>query len=775
MTYTFKTFLHIALVPIIFSFFISTAFAQSSANNDVEIRQTRISSISKSIADGSVDLSEARGALRLIRNEARSAIESLTKQKEELIARIEELGAIPDDGRAEAADVTSRRQSLNSQLADIDTAIAQARLNEVDANRQLNDVLKSQRSSFLSGVLTPSRSAFAPALWNDIGQSISSAHQKFFSHFSQWKTSRLKLGTLYAEKYRVLGLLIIFLPIVALFRLWARKFGIKKLYSSAPTSLHRYSSLAFQIILNIVPIVIGLGLIYQALISTDFVNTNYQPALRITIWSILLVSTSNAVAAGLFNTGNSAWRIIPLSDKSSKTAHKISILSVSLISLGWTVTSISKINPELTHITSAASIFISLVLSWLIFVAAMKTEWRLMPERAEEISPAAIKRWSTLKKVAPPVIVLIIAALLLGYLNLAYFIVVRVVLFIGLLLGVWLIRKYLITSINTIDQNISSKISSAKSSSRQAMLFWAGIFIDGFILVSLIPILLLALGADTYSVRTGMLDAFTGITIGKFTISIADILGAMVIFFVILFVTRFLQRTLDIRLFEKSGADIGFRNSFRTLLGYLGLIIAIFAAVGVVGLDLSNLAIIAGALSVGIGFGLQSIVNNFVSGLILLFERPVKVGDWVVTTSGEGVVKQISVRSTEIETFDRASIIVPNSELISSSVTNWTHKNKIGRVVIPIGIAYGSDAKHVRQLLLDTASKHPRVLKSPAPFVYFKEFGDSSLDLELRVFIQNVSDGVLIKNDLRFDILDVFRTEKIEIPYPQRDVNLIKS
>ena len=238
--------------------------------------------------------------------------------------------------------------------------------------------------------------------------------------------------------------------------------------------------------------------------------------------------------------------------------------------------------------------------------------------------------------------------------------------------------------------------------------------------------------------------------------------------------TRFLQRTLDVRLFEKSGADIGFRNSFRTLLGYLGLIIAIFAAIGVIGLDLSNLAIIAGALSVGIGFGLQSIVNNFVSGLILLFERPVKVGDWVVTQSGEGVVKQISVRSTEIETFDRASIIVPNSELISSSVTNWTHKNKIGRVVIPVGVAYDSDAKHVREILIKTALAHPRVLKSPEPFVYFREFGASSLDLDLRVFIQNVSEGSLVKNDLRFEILDAFRAENIDIPFPQQDVNLKK-
>ena len=237
-------------------------------------------------------------------------------------------------------------------------------------------------------------------------------------------------------------------------------------------------------------------------------------------------------------------------------------------------------------------------------------------------------------------------------------------------------------------------------------------------------------------------------------------------------VTRFLQKSLDARLFSKDDMEDGFRNSFRTLLGYVGLILAIFSAISVIGLDLSKLAIIAGALSVGIGFGLQSIVNNFVSGLILLFERPVKVGDWVITSAGEGFIKNISVRSTEIETFDRASIIVPNSELISSSVTNWTHKDKSGRVIIPVGVAYSSDAKKVRDILLALTKSHSKILKNPEPIVYFSDFGGSSLDLELRFFIRNIAESPLIKNDLRFDILEAFRDNNIEIPFPQSDITI---
>jgi small-conductance mechanosensitive channel len=221
-----------------------------------------------------------------------------------------------------------------------------------------------------------------------------------------------------------------------------------------------------------------------------------------------------------------------------------------------------------------------------------------------------------------------------------------------------------------------------------------------------------------------------------------------------------------------SRADVGVQNSLITLLGYGGLVIALFASISALGVDLGNLALIAGALSVGIGFGLQSIVNNFVSGLILLFERPIKVGDWIVTTSGEGTVKKISVRSTEIETFDRSSIIVPNSELVSSTVTNWTHKDKIGRISVAVGVSYGSDPEKVRDILLKCANAHPLVVAYPEPFVVWKDFGASSLDFELRAFLNDISKGLQVRTDLRFAIFKALADAGIEIPFPQTDIHI---
>ena len=177
-------------------------------------------------------------------------------------------------------------------------------------------------------------------------------------------------------------------------------------------------------------------------------------------------------------------------------------------------------------------------------------------------------------------------------------------------------------------------------------------------------------------------------------------------------------------------------------------------------------------MSVGIGFGLQSIVNNLVSGFILLFERPIKVGDWIIVGDKEGLVKKISFRATEIETWQRASVIVPNGELLTTAVTNWTHSDRRGRVEVPVGVAYGSDVEKVREILLACADEHDRVLKDPPPWVLFMNFGNSSLDFELRCFTNDVMRRMGCASDLRFAIDKRFREEGIEIPFPQHVVHM---
>src|SRR5262249_16440125 len=281
------------------------------------------------------------------------------------------------------------------------------------------------------------------------------------------------------------------------------------------------------------------------------------------------------------------------------------------------------------------------------------------------------------------------------------------------------------------------------------------------LVIAAIPFLMLQWGFSGADIRDGFKALLFGMQIGQFHISLARILIGIVLFIALLFATRLLQRWLRERALHQTRLDAGVVNSIDTVCGYAGTTVAALVAVSYAGLDITNIAIVAGALSVGIGFGLQSIVNNFVSGLILLIERPIKVGDWIVLGSEQGNVRRISVRATEIETFDRASLIVPNSELITGRVLNWTHRNSIGRVGVRTGVGDDSDPGQVMAVLAARAGAHAGVLKAPQPIVAFDNFGDSALEFSLRIYLADISQALSVQSDLRVAILRELRAASI--------------
>lgn len=268
-----------------------------------------------------------------------------------------------------------------------------------------------------------------------------------------------------------------------------------------------------------------------------------------------------------------------------------------------------------------------------------------------------------------------------------------------------------------------------------------------------------------------------GFDVGTVKIVPVKVIVALLLFALMLSVIGWIKRRMSKSWLNRSRMDMASKESMISLTGYFGVAMAFLLALSIAGVELANLALIAGALSVGIGFGLQNIVNNFISGVILLFERPIKTGDWIMVGGTEGFVKKISIRSTQIQTFDRSDVIVPNSELIASQVTNWMFRDKIGRVVVPVGVAYGTDTELVKQILLDIAygldmviSKSPII---PKPLVLFRSFGDSSLDFELRCFIKNIDSRLSVTSEINFAIDKAFREAAIEIPFPQRDIHII--
>ena len=267
-----------------------------------------------------------------------------------------------------------------------------------------------------------------------------------------------------------------------------------------------------------------------------------------------------------------------------------------------------------------------------------------------------------------------------------------------------------------------------------------------------------------------------GIPIGGIRIVPTNIVGGIIAFTVLLAFTGWIKRWIDKRwLRQIISSDRGARDALVTIVGYTGFTISLLIGLSIAGINITGLAVVAGALSVGIGFGLQSIANNFVSGIILLFERPIKAGDFVTVGDVEGFVKKISIRATEIETLDNQDMLVPNSELISGRVTNWVLHNPYGRLRIRVGVAYGSDINKVKQILEAVSHENKSVItdgRVSPPKALFMGFGDSALEFELRVRIFDIKKRYDVVSELNFKIDEEFQKNRIIIPFPQRDIHI---
>lgn len=282
-------------------------------------------------------------------------------------------------------------------------------------------------------------------------------------------------------------------------------------------------------------------------------------------------------------------------------------------------------------------------------------------------------------------------------------------------------------------------------------------------------------GMSSQSMHLMLTKVMNGIQIGSFTLEPMRILAGLLSLAVLISLTHLIKSSLANHWLRRTNMTRGAKETTVTIAGYVGLTLSILISLSIAGIQFTNLAIIAGALSVGIGFGLQNIVNNFVSGLILLFERPIRKGDWIRVGATEGYVRDINIRSTVIQTFDRSDIIVPNSELIANQVTNMMLSNQYGRVIIPVSVAYGSDPETVLATLRAVGEAHPAVLREYGELkvqVFFRGFAESALSFELRCLIKDVEKQMAVTSELNVAIEKAFRAAKIDMPYPQRTIHI---
>lgn len=727
--------------------------------------------------DGS-DLVTLREELRVIRTTLGEEVASVNERKANFEADLAQLGDPPGpEEAAEPESVSTERAVLEQKLSLTDSLLRKSDQNTEVYERLLAEIVKSRRQLFYDRILTRDQSPLNPSTLSAAATNLVTMAKNGADLFSPTdQTNSEEMTQKYSGWLTVFGVIVIIISLIPL-RLWLLKKISTYYFETTPKLKVAIRRVMLEFIARFTSSAIACAIFLELVFALNPFGIALQEIRVVLLQSLAIMITTEASLASLIPARDSKWNISPFTRGASArikilVAGLAAVYSLDLLLSG--LTNLLGGNSEFALIQSSG---ISVTLAVLLYLLVLNNNWHLKEETvaASLVPSEKTQKGARLFAVVVKLIALLsVICALIGFVALAHFSATRLFLLIGLFVLGMIFRYGGHGLLDMLNERLheSTGENQSEQEGERLIVFWLGAFIDLVTLAILVPLGAVILGADLTDVLETVESAFFGFQIGSIRISIAQILLGIAVFIGILFLTRLIQRGAETQFFPKTRMDSGVQNSLKTIIGYVGLVIAAMAAISLLGFNLANLAIIAGALSLGIGFGLQSIVNNFVSGLILLFERPVKVGDWIVVSSGEGTVKRISVRSTEIETFDRSSIIVPNSELVSSSVQNWTYKDKLTRLLIPVGVSYDADPQTVLDLLSDVIAKSNRVMRYPEPSVFFKGFGDSSLDFEIRVFLRDTSERVPAQNELRVAIFNEFKSAGIEMPYPQRDLHI---
>ena len=719
-------------------------------------------------------------AVRLKAIELELKIQPRVNQIKDLL---DQLGPTPEKGEpSETEEITAKRKELANKYSAFDGELKASRLIIIQAAQIEAQITNKRREMFVTQLFQRSKSILDIELWQNFWSGTSGFWHRLYLLVSESLT--VMSGKIHSSIYLIPLLLAGIVIIIGSTRYFRQKLEnrINRLAGVADnTTINDETKIllatASFVKNGIIPIA-SIICLFLLINHPDILTSRLETFLFEFVITLIAIITALVLAQVYLVPNNPSRRFIMLPDATSVRISTIvtwGIILIGAIRL-FSQTATILASPFDVSIASSALLalacFISISIA-LATIAGVKNR----PEEPLQTRKNFV-RWGYLNPIFWFGCIVGIVALTAGYLAFAEFlawqILIGTLVFAILWLCIEMLDLYRDQYFNS-DNGKWQKIASTTGFSQQAIL-QGGVF--GFGLIKLLVVFTAATAFFiSWGYRTGnwaetVSELYFGFRIGGLNISLSAIGLAIVIFVSGYIITRAIQNWLRVQFLPTTKLDPGLRNSIAIVFGYAGIVFALLLAVSAAGFDLSSIAIIAGALSVGIGFGLQSIVNNFFSGLILLAERPIKAGDWIVTSGGQGTVTKTSVRSTEIETFDGATVIIPNSTLITEAVTNWTHHDKRGRIIISIGVGYDSDPEQVRNILLECGENNKLILKRPGPSVYFIDFGADALIFELRAYLSDINYSLSVKSDLRFSIIAALRKAKIEIPYPQRDVHI---
>ena len=714
-----------------------------------------------------VKLAQERTVLDQLVKDALGVAVAFRPKLEDLNKRLADLGPVPDkDAPAETDVVKQERERLVRDKSAINALLGVAEDLTVSIGKTTDDIAERRRDLFADDLSkrVELRSVYSSEVLDAAKLELATLQKSVASWFKF--VTKFKLNSVLGATFFAL------LIAVAMLVAGRRMFG--SLYSRdplnlAPSYLSRLSVAFWSTLIPSAAIAVFMAATYYLFDYFKVLRPDIREILVGLFQLLAVVFFVSRLARAILSPDLPAWQLLQIEPKPARLLFYLVTATAFVTGFDNFTNLLNEVLGSPLSLTIAKSFFASILVGLLVIAISLV---KLTQDRNRLLSNKNTRIALFLLGLMPIIVAL------LGYVGLSRFVTQQIVVTGAILVTMYLGFKSA--------QSLSSEGSFVKSNAGGRLREHYGlsdvsldrIGVGSSIIVNLlalaigIPLILLQWRFQWEDIQSWIIAAFNGFTIGSVTISLVGVLTGILVFFLIMMLTRWFQKWLDGNILSRGKIDSGVRHSIKTAFGYAGMGIALLIGISAAGIDLSSLALVAGALSLGIGFGLQNIVSNFVSGLILLAERPFKVGDWIVAGNTAGFVKKISVRATEVETFQHQTVILPNSELINAAVGNWTHRNKIGRVEIPIGVSYASDPHQVRDILLDIGRQHPLVLKNPEPFVLFQAFADSSMNFELRVHLGDITQSPIVQNDVRFAIVQRFREEGIEIPFPQRDLHV---
>jgi small-conductance mechanosensitive channel len=718
----------------------------------------------ENLSDG--QLVQLRARSEPLVGQLQSVIVELTPRLEASRKRLAELKPKNADATTPQAETDPAADELKAEQAKfdkLDADLRSARAALLQTDDYIARISADRRDIFTQQTFARSASVLSPPLWLSVAREAPGD----FTAFEQLLVDAGKRLAARATAFQLggfLGVLALLLALTAPLRWVARRVIVPK-GEGKPGRLRRAVAALWTLAVQAALPLVALGIVSYALDLFDISDPRLQGVVNALFDGLRMTALAYAFARALLAPRRAPWRLLRIGDEAAARLTRL-VLSVAIV---WSAAHLVE------AIAETASSYNLLVLTRgvsSIAIAALAADaFRKLAHSPEAAAPA--------RDVGRPVrtfawiyLVAVIVCALAGYIALATYLIDHVLQFVGVVGALYLADALLQESCerllhpeSTFAQGLVGLLGLRRSGLEQIV-----VLVQGAARLTVVALAIVVavgpFGMPSQDLVASLRSVYFGVSVGGVTLSLSTLVTALVAFFLILAATRGAQSWLGERYLPRTKLDAGVKNSIRTIFGYVGVVVALLAGGVRLGLDADRLAWIAGGLSVGIGFGLQSIANNFVSGLILLWEQGVRVGDWVVIGQDQGFVRRINARSTEIETFERATLIVPNLTLVTGSVKNWMHTDRVARLVVNVNAAFESDPEAVRKLLIDAAKAQDAVLSIPAPLALFSEIADWAMKFELICYVEEALMAERVRSELNFDIMARMRAQGLRIPYP---------